>query len=99
MIFVYFLKIILTFKKIKYLYIKDLQKSWTKTFATKHVLIKQLSVFDRELNSTSINGLCLLPKTPFNLQKIKYLYIRDLERLDTKSIYSARCFGETNKYS
>jgi hypothetical protein len=80
MVFVYFLKIILTFKKIKYLYIQDLQKSNTKIFAIKDVLMKQRSVLDSKLNSTSIDGLYLFLENYLNLQKKTNICISKISR-------------------
>ncbi len=68
-VFVYFLKIIKTFKKIKYLYIKDFQKPDSKIFAKKGLLVKQIGVLDRELNSTSFDDRGLYCKNCWNLQK------------------------------
>jgi hypothetical protein len=67
--FVFSREIIKTFKKTKNLYIIDLQKSDIEIFATKDVLMKQICVLDRKLNSPPIGTLRLIPTKYQELMK------------------------------
>jgi hypothetical protein len=61
----------------------------------KDVFIKQMSVLDRKLNSTSIDGLCLILKNYLNLQKNQISVYQRSPEIHHQNIHNEKCFDKT----